>query len=164
MKKTKVLTPKEINRNFRKFQRDLKSTFDPIPASAHHRDHQPTAIIPAKVKAEKRLELKIAIANGDLNLVEKLLKEFPEMINKVENLLCGSFVLKYIFQTLDEVGSVPLIVATRTNQLLILNFLLQISVIDVNARSKVEGLLVFIVLSSRSHFEILNMFRKIILR
>jgi hypothetical protein len=98
MKKTKVLTPKEINRNFRKFHRDLRVAFDPTPASIHHREHQPTPIIPAKLKAEKRLELKIAIVNGDLNLVEKLLNEFSEMVNKVENLLYGCFVLNLYFR------------------------------------------------------------------
>jgi hypothetical protein len=138
----------KTNRDFRKFQRDLKAVFDPAPPRSRHREHPPTPITPGKLRAEKRLELGTAIVNGDLDLVGKLLKEFPEMVNKVENLLYStSFVCalhKNIFQEVDKFGYTPLIVATRRSQLFILNFLLQIPVIDVNARSKVKGLHVVI--------------------
>jgi hypothetical protein len=68
----KPMTPKEINRNLRKFGRDMKAAFEA------------NTVIAANIKAENLLKLKIAIVNGDLPTVAKFLKEFPGMVNEVD--------------------------------------------------------------------------------
>jgi hypothetical protein len=82
--KSKPLTLRQISKNFRKFQRDMKAAFDASPFS-----------FAASVKAENLVELKNAIVNGDLVTVKQILKEYPGMVNEVERL----FSLTLLFLT-----------------------------------------------------------------
>jgi hypothetical protein len=68
----KPMTPKEINRNFRKFGRDMKAAIEATPQIAAH------------IKAENLSKLKSAIVNGDLTTVKKILNEHPGLVNEVD--------------------------------------------------------------------------------
>jgi hypothetical protein len=132
--KSKPLTLRQINKNFRKFQRDVKAAFDASPFS-----------FAATAKAENLLELKNAIVNGDLVTVKQILKEYPGIVNEVERLFSLILLfLTHIFQGLDEFGSTPLMVATRRKQLPIEDFLLRASPkVNLNATDIVRGLDIF---------------------